>query len=161
MSFDPYFVPRPSDGRWDDALDELERAAADGAELSSQDPELWAPVVGAVTAVFPEAEEIGGVDGAAHRRLDDGVAVQVNMSPGELRITTPYCCVEGREAASSDRAPVSTAAARLESGRAGQVRSGQVTEQLTMPGSTSRRIGRAITLPPVMLIRSQPPVGSM
>jgi hypothetical protein len=98
VSFDLYFVPRPSDGRWDDALDELERAAADGAGLSSQDLELWARVVGAVTAVIPEAEEIDEVDGAAHRQLDDGVAIQVNMLPGALSITTPYW-FEGRQAA--------------------------------------------------------------
>ncbi|MGB3411246.1 MAG: hypothetical protein WBA45_08600 [Microthrixaceae bacterium] len=94
MSFDLYFVPRPSDGRWDGVMDQLESGAADGGELTSQDLGLWAQVVGAATAVIPDAEEIGG---GGYRQLDDGVGIQVSLFPGELSITTPYW-YEGQDA---------------------------------------------------------------
>ena len=68
-------------------MDELEQAAADERDLSDEELELWARVVDAVTAVVADVEETGG---HGHRQLDDGVGIQLTMSPGELSVTTPY-----------------------------------------------------------------------
>lgn len=87
MSFDLYFVPRPSDDRWDHVMDEIERVAAEERELTDADLALWARIAEAVTNVAPDVEQFSG---DRHRQLDDGVGMQLTMYPGEITINTPY-----------------------------------------------------------------------
>ena len=87
VSFDLYFVPRPTDGRWDSVMDELELAANDERGLTAEELDQWDRIAGAVLDVVPDAEPF---EGDRYRQLDDGVGMQLTMYPGELSVTTPY-----------------------------------------------------------------------
>jgi len=68
-------------------MDDIEQAAAEERQLTSEDVELWGRSVGAVTAVVPDADV---VEGDRYRQLDDGTGMQLTMYSGELSINTPY-----------------------------------------------------------------------
>ena len=75
-------------------MDRIEEASGDDRELTSEELELWARIVDAVSSVIADVEQF---EGDRYRQLDDGVGMQLTMFPGELSINSPYW-FEGDEA---------------------------------------------------------------
>lgn len=72
---------------WDQAMSQLEAAAAEDRELSAHDAALWGRIVEAVSPLVPDAEV---VEGERSCTFDDGVAMQLHLFPGEISINSPY-----------------------------------------------------------------------
>lgn len=85
MSFDLYFVDRPSDGDWNRAFDEHDSFGEPGETV---DREKWNKLHAAVSVEFPDPELFEADDSCELSHPDTGI--QLMMFPSEIALTCPY-----------------------------------------------------------------------
>jgi hypothetical protein len=95
MSFDLYFLRRPENGSWDDAVAALAALAKAEPPVTSADQERWSQVERRLSDVVPGLD---GYDGDRFRELtDEATGLQVFFSPGEITLSVPFW-YEGEDA---------------------------------------------------------------
>ncbi len=88
MSFDLYFLRRPENGSWDDAIAALAALAVAEPPVTSADRERWSQVERRLSHVVPGLD---GYDGDRFRELtDEATGLQVFFSPGDITLSVPY-----------------------------------------------------------------------
>ncbi len=88
MSFDLYFVRRPENGSWADAMAALAALAKAEPPATSADRDRWSRVERRLNDVVPGLD---GYDGDRFRELtDEATGLQVFFSPGEITLSVPF-----------------------------------------------------------------------